>query len=70
MLKTFLYLWDPIKVVVALSKSKAFKDKKYLELTDLDIKYLESCLEYLKSLFILLLLYKVEIILQFIKPFL
>jgi hypothetical protein len=44
MLKDFLYLWNPIKAVINLSDSKAFKHKALLLLTRSELQYLENCL--------------------------
>jgi hypothetical protein len=45
MLKEFLNLWPAIKSVISLSDSKAFKNKEFLLLNDIDIIYLEKCLK-------------------------
>jgi hypothetical protein len=41
--KTFLYIYKAIKVVINSSKSKAFKDKSLI-LTDIEITYLNNIL--------------------------
>jgi predicted metal-dependent hydrolase len=45
MLNDFLNIWNPIKAVINLSESKAFKQKALLLLTNNEIKYLENCLK-------------------------
>ena len=43
MLKNFLDLYKPIKSVITLSNSKAFKSKNLL-LTNKELNYLQNCL--------------------------
>lgn len=43
MLRDFLYIYEPIKVVINSSKSKAFKNKGLI-LTDIEIIYLNNIL--------------------------
>jgi hypothetical protein len=43
MLKYFLYIYKPIKIVITSSKSKAFKNKGLI-LTDIEIIYLNNIL--------------------------
>jgi hypothetical protein len=43
MLKNFLHIYEPIKVVINSSKSKAFKNKSLI-LTDIEINYLNNIL--------------------------
>ena len=43
MLKQFLYIYEPIKVVINSSKSKAFKNKNLI-LLDIEIIYLNNIL--------------------------
>ena len=43
MLKHFLHIYEPIKVVITTSKSKAFKDKSLI-LTNIEINYLNNIL--------------------------
>jgi hypothetical protein len=43
MLKNFLYIYKPIKVVINSSKSKAFKNKSLI-LIDIEINYLNNIL--------------------------
>jgi hypothetical protein len=50
MLKNFLYIYEPIKVVINSSKSKAFKDKSLI-LIDIKINYLNNILNII-SIFI------------------
>jgi hypothetical protein len=50
MLKNFITLYKPIKSVITISDSKAFKNKAIL-LSDSEIKYLENCLSII-SIFI------------------
>jgi predicted metal-dependent hydrolase len=45
MLTDFLHIWNPIKLVINLSESKAFKQKTILLLNNNEIKYLENCLK-------------------------
>jgi hypothetical protein len=46
MLYNFLYLYKPIKSVIFISESKAFKNKS-IDLLNKDIVYLEKCLQIL-----------------------
>jgi hypothetical protein len=46
MLYNFLNLYKPIKSVISISESKAFKNKA-IDLSNTDIKYLENCLQIL-----------------------
>ena len=50
MLKNFLYIYEPIKVVINSSKSKAFKNKSLI-LIDIEINYLNNILNII-SIFI------------------
>ena len=50
MLRDFLYIYKPIKVVINSSKSKAFKNKGLI-LTDIKIIYLNNILN-IVSIFI------------------
>jgi hypothetical protein len=43
MLRDFLYIYDPIKVVINTSKSKAFKNKNLI-LIDIETIYLNNIL--------------------------
>jgi hypothetical protein len=45
MLKNFLNLWKPIKSVINLFESKAFKQKALFLLINNEIKYIENCLK-------------------------
>ena len=44
MLRDFLYIYEPIKVVINSSKSKAFKNKGLI-LTDIEIIFLKNILD-------------------------
>jgi len=50
MLKHFLHIYEPIKVVITTSKSKAFKDKSLI-LTNIELIYLNNILNII-SIFI------------------
>jgi hypothetical protein len=45
MLKDFLYFYNSIKAVINLSKSKAFKQKALLLLTNNELEYIKDCLK-------------------------
>ena len=51
MLYNFLALYKPIKSVITISDSKAFKNKKLI-LEDKEIQFLKNCLEII-SIFVI-----------------